>query len=426
MRVEQVALPLLRQVSRRPRLAPLLDRLLQPFNPFDPTLSADPYPIYDRLRERGPIVLHRGLNNWVISSFTLCETVLRSAVSVDRGDLFDVVRPWSKLNTEDRATFASSMLLVDPPDHTRLRRLVSRAFTPRTIERIEPRIAEIAADLVERARRDDITDLFTSVFAPLPIYVIGELLGIPEDDWPRLKAWSDEFAKIIDPIDAFEPREMSATMTALRAAVDEWIELRTAQPGEDLLSQLIQAEDEGGRLSRIELQAMIALLMAAGHETTSGLLGNAVVALANRPDLRDRLADDPTVAAAAVEEFLRFDSPVQNTDRIAVDDLELDGQRVKAGQMMLLSLGAANRDPEQFEHAATLDFDRVDNRSLAFGHGIHHCLGAALARQEARLVLPMVCRELRDHRVDLDHVVWKRSMTLRGPIALPMVRASSL
>ena len=420
VRVEQVALPVLRQINRRPRLAPLLDRVMRPFNPFSPTLSADPYPAYERLRESGPIVFHRALGNWIVSSYELCETVLRSPASVDRGDLFDVVSPWSKLDAGDRETFTSSMLLVDPPDHTRLRKLVSRAFTPRTVERIEPRISEIADDLIGRVRGERSVDLVTSVFAPLPIFVIGELLGIPERDWSRLAAWSAEFAKVIDPIDAFQPAELSAAIAEMKVALDEWIDLRTAEPGEDLLSQLLRAEDEGGRLSRRELQSMIALLMTAGHETTTGLLGNAVVALASRPDLRDRLAEDPATAVPAVEEFLRFDSPVQNTDRLATEALDLGGHRVKPGHMMLLAIGAANRDPEQFDRPDELDFDRPNNRALSFGHGIHHCVGAALARQEARIVLPMVCRELRDHQVDLDAIVWKRSMTLRGPIKLPV------
>ena len=422
MRAEQIALPILRQISRRPRLASLLDLALRPYNPFSPAVRTDPYPGYERLRARGPIVFQRSLNNWLVSSYELCEAVFRSPVSVDRGDLFDLVSPWSKLSPADRATFTTSMLLVDPPDHTRLRKLVSRAFTPRTIEGIEPRVTEIAEGLVEAVRHDRRVDLNESVFAPLPIYVIGELLGIPEGDWPRLKAWSDEVAKVIDPIDAFRPDEMHVAIAEMTAALDGWIDLRTADPGEDLLSQLLRAEEDGARLSRTELHSMIALLMTAGHETTSGLLGNAVMALSDRPDLRERLAEDPDVASAAVEEFLRFDSPVQNTDRIALEDLDLGGHRVKRGQTMFLALGAANRDPEQFNLPDRLDFDRPNNRSLSFGHGIHHCIGAALARQEARIVLPMVCRAFPTHTVVRERVEWKRSMTLRGPIALPISR----
>lgn len=422
MRVEQVALPVLRQINRRPRIAPVLDTLMKPWNSFSPQLNVDPYPAYEVLRAKGPIVWHRLFNTWLVSSFDLCETALRSPVSVDRGNLFDVVPPWSRLDQTDRDTFTKSLLLVDPPDHTRLRRLVSRAFTPRTVERIEPRVAEIANELVDKVRHDRSVDLFESVFAPLPIYVIGELLGIPEEDWPRLRAWSDEFAKVIDPIDAFDPQEMGNALTEMRAALDGWINLRAKDPGDDLLSQLLAAEDEGGRLSRPELQSMIALLMTAGHETTSGLLGNAVVALADRPDLRDRLAHDPAVAGPAVEEFLRFDSPVQNTDRIATTDFELGGVKVKQGQTMLLAIGAANRDPEQFDQPNRLDFDRPDNRSLSFGHGIHHCVGAALARLEARTVLPLVCEAFPDHRVQHTALKWKRSMTLRGPIVLPIAK----
>jgi cytochrome P450 len=424
MRVEQVALPVLRKVNRSPRLAPILDTVLKPWNPFSPAINVDPYPAYERLRAKGDVVWHRVLNNWLVTSFDGCETVFRSPVSVDRGDLFAVVPPWSKLADVDRDTFTTSMLLVDPPDHTRLRRLVSRAFTPRTVERLEPRIAEITDDLIGKVRHDPTVDLFSAVFAPLPIYVIGELLGVPEADWGRLKAWSDEYAKVIDPINAFDPAEMSVAMREMKVALDGWIDVRTEEPGDDLLSKLIQAEDDegGAKLSRAELQSMIALLMTAGHETTSGLLGNSVVALATRPDLRDRLVDDPAVAPAAVEELIRFDSPVQNTDRVLTETIELDGKTIKAGQIAMLALGAANRDPRVFEHPDQLDFDRVGNKSLSFGHGIHHCVGAALARVEARIVLPAVCAAFPDHRVDASGVRWKSSMTLRGPIHLPIVR----
>ena len=424
MRSEQVALPVLRFLNRRPRLAPVLDRLLAPYNPFDPQLDVDPYPTYERLRERGPIWWHGRMHTWVVTSYERCEEVLRSPVaSVDRGDLFDVVRPWSQLEPEHRATFTSSILLTDPPDHTRLRKLVSRAFTPRTVERLEPRIAEIAEELVTKAAASDEVDLFEAVYAPLPIYVIGELLGIPEHDWPRLKGWSDELAKVIDPVNAFDPAEMGRANAELFDALDDWIALRTAEPGDDLLSALLQvAVDDGSRLSREELRAMIAILMTAGHETTSGLLGNATVALEDHPDVRRRLAEDPDAAAPAVEELLRFDSPVQNTDRIALEPMEVGGQQVKAGQWLLLAIGAANRDPARFDRPDELDIDRPDQRPLSFGHGIHHCLGAALARREAAIVLPLVCRELPDHRVDVDRVEWKRSMTLRGPIRLPVVR----
>ncbi|QXC60777.1 cytochrome P450 [Aquihabitans sp. G128] len=424
MRVEQVALPVLRWVNGKPRLAPALDRLLQPFNPFSRTLNVDPYPAYERLRAEGPMVFHRGLNTWLVTSHELCEEVLRSPASVDRGDLFDVVSPWSKLSPTERATFTRSLLLVDPPDHTRLRKLVSRAFTPRTVERIEPRIREIAEGLVAKAALEDRVDLFAAVFAPLPIYVIGELLGIPEDDWDRLKGWSDELAKVIDPVDAFVPAEMARAVAELDEALDGWIAVRRAALGDDLLSKLLEAEsdDGGGRLDRAELRSMVAILMTAGHETTSGLLGNAVVALDGRPDLRERLASDADVAGPAVEELLRFDSPVQNTDRMVQEPMTVGGCEVKPGQQITMLIGAANRDPQRFDRPAELDFDRPDNRPLSFGHGIHHCIGAALARQEAKTVLPLLYRELPAHRVDVSGVRWKRSMTLRGPVRLPVQR----
>ena len=423
MRVEQVALPVLRWVNSKPRLQPVLDRGLKPYNLFSPTLNVDPYPAYERLRAEGPIVPLKALNAWLVTSYDLCEAVLRAPVSVDRGDLFDVVSPWSKLAPQTRGMFTRSLLLQDPPDHTRLRRLVSRAFTPRTVEQMAPRVAEIAERLVAEAAAQDQVDLFEAVFAPLPIFVIGELLGIPERDWPKLKAWSDEFAKVIDPIDAFDPAVMDRMMGELSEAFDGWVAERTAHPGDDLLSKLIEvADEEDGRLSGDELRSMVTLLMVAGHETTSGLLGNAVVALDRRPALRARLAEDPDVVTNAVEELLRYDSPVQNTDRILTEPLELGGRTLKAGVTVTTLIGAANRDPDRFHRPHSIDFDRPDARPLSFGHGIHHCLGAALARLEARTVLPLIYRELPTHRVDHANLRWKRSMTLRGPIHLPVTR----
>lgn len=420
MRVEQVVLPALRRAAASPLGQRVLDGALRPLNLFSPRYSRDPYPTYEAVRHLGPIWHHRGMNAWMVTSAALAEEVLRSPdVTVDRRALMDVVRPWSQLTDDRRTVFTKSILLSDPPAHTRMRSLVSRAFTPRAVARIEPRVATMAASMVADFVAAGGGDLATDLFAPLPIYVIGELLGIPDSDWPHLKQWSDEIAKFIDPVESFDPATMSSTIDAVRSAIDTWVDHRTAHPGDDLLTALIQAEDAGDRLSRTELHSMVTLLMVAGHETTSGFLGNAVVALSQHADQRRLLAQSPDVVPNAVEELLRFDSPVQNTDRIAVRDMRVGGCEVRKGQTMAILLGAANRDPARYDRPNRLLLNRPDPRPLSFGHGIHHCVGAALARMEGRVVLAALSPVLETLEIDHDATVWKRSMTLRGPTRLP-------
>lgn len=416
---QQVALTLLRAANRRPWASGLVERAMAPADFFSRDWARDPYSIYRRVSTEGPMVKHRALDAWMLSSYEACEEVLRSPASVERAELFDEVEPWRSMPDTDRTMFTRSLLFIDPPDHTRLRRLVSRSFTPRRVAQLEPRVSEICTRLLDRIDSGDEVDLVAELFAPLPIYVIGELLGVPERDWPALAKVSEVFARFIDPIDAFDLAEMSSAIEDFRDLLGSWVAERRADPGDDLLSGLLEVADDGDTLSAEELEAMVGLLMTAGHETTTGLLGNAVIALRFEPDARERLASEPEVVGPAVEELLRFDSPVQNTDRIAVEDMEICGRSVRAGEAILVMIGAANRDPERFDRPDRLLIDRPDPRSLSFGHGIHHCVGAALARLEASVVLPALYQRHPTVSVEMDRVRWKRSMTLRGPLELP-------
>ncbi len=213
---------------------------------------------------------------------------------------------------------------------------------------------------------------------------------------------------------------MEMAVRDFRALLDRQIADHVEHPRDDMLSRLLEAEEDGDRLSRDELESMIALLMVAGHETTAGLLGNSLLALHRNPTAKDQLIEEPAIAENAVEELLRYDSPVQGTDRVATADIELAGHRIRGGTMMGVFLGAANRDPRRYDRPDQLILDRPQPRPLSFGHGIHHCLGAALARLEARIALPLFLQTYPDYRVDEDRLEWKRSITLRGPSHLPV------
>ncbi|MEM7326867.1 MAG: cytochrome P450 [Actinomycetota bacterium] len=426
----QYVIPTLRVMARRDWTSRLLTRSLAPFNPLDPRRYTDPYELYEELRASGPLFHHHRLDGWITSGFAESEAVLRADVSVDRNAILDVVSPYKNMDPASLDLFKSLLLTVDPPRHTRLRGLVSRAFTPRAVARMEPRVAEVASELLDAlpatanrsgARRPNQVDLSAGFASQLPIYVIGELLGLPRDQRARLKELSDIVAHFVDPLTGFDAMEMDLALEELQEIFDVEIERRRRKPSDDILSVLVSAAEDGDRLTNTELHSMILLLMAAGHETTTGLIGNALFWLDRNLDARGQLVDEPDLMANAVEEFLRFDSPVQATDRLALTDIAIDGHRIREGSVITVLLGAANRDPRKFDRPNELLVDREAPRSLSFGHGVHHCVGAALARMEARVGLAALLDRYPDYRVVHDEVRWKRSITLRGPTALPAV-----
>ena len=396
------------------------DRLIRPWNPFSPRRYADPYPLYEDLRSHGAVSYQWSIQGWNVVGYEECEEVLRSSdVSVDRTEVMDVITPYTKTDPETVALFTRTMLMIDPPDHGRLRSLVNRAFTPRAVAALEPSIEKIVRDLLHDVGEHREVDLQTAFCDRVPIYAISDMLGIPRSERERLKLISDEIVKFVDPISGFDPYDMEAAVRDFRTLLGDLIAEREAQPQDDMLSRLLEAEDDGDRLSRPELESMVALLLVAGHETTAGLLGNSLLALQRHPEARAQLAEEPEIAENAVEELIRYDSPVQGTDRVATADFELAGHQIKAGQMIGVFLGAANRDPRRYDRPDRLQLDRHQPRPLSFGHGIHHCLGAALARLEAKVALPLFLQTFPDHRIDEERMEWKRSITLRGPSSLP-------
>jgi hypothetical protein len=402
----------------------LFDPLFGKHNPLHPDFRADPYPHYHRLRREAPVYRHPLFGVWYLSRYDDVLGVLRDpTVSVRRMETkaFQRVFPFQSLGPDMVEVLRSNLLMLDPPDHTRIRNLVNKAFTPRMVERLGPRIRGIVDDLLDAAADAGEIELVRDFASPLPVIVIAEMLGVPVEDRERFKRWSDDMALLLDPISAPEGLPaMRQAFVEFGEYLDAVVEDRRRSPRDDLLSGLVAAEEAGDRLSPVELGSLAGLILAAGHETTTNLIGNAVVALLRNPGERKRLRDDPGLLESAVEEFLRYDSPVQATDRILTRELEIAGRRIPSGEAVVLLLAAANRDPARFPDPDRLDLARPDNRHLAFGQGVHFCLGAHLARVEAQLALGGLLRRFPDLDGDPATVEWRPSMTLRGPVALPL------
>jgi pimeloyl-[acyl-carrier protein] synthase len=406
-------------------------------NPFaNPALLADPYPFYAMLRASSPVLKvpipvpdYSGPGVAVLTRFADIESALRDErFSVDRRKA-DVLRlmPADALNNllEGPDAFVS-MLTQDPPDHTRVRGLVSKAFTPRRVEeRLRPRIEALVTELLDDAEAKGGMDVLRDFGEPLPAIVIAELLGVPVEDRARFKAWSRDLigqgpARVTDP-DAQE--KASATIRAFMDYMRGIIAERRRAPGDDLISGMIAAQEERDALSDQELLSTSLLILIAGHETTTNLIGNGTFALLRHPEQLAKLQADPTLLDDAVEELLRYDSPVQGTIRVVTEDLEVGGVPLEQGCLAVCLLGAGNRDPEVYEAPDTLDVTRTGMRHLSFGFGTHFCLGAGLARLEARTAFRELVGRFPALALDIDpaDVTHRPNPILRGLESLPVL-----
>ncbi len=382
-----------------------------------PGIAADPYPAYARWRAERPVARPRE-RLYVLSRFADCDAVLADPAfgRATDGD-GRPVRGLGPARREDGLA-ARSMLALNPPDHTRLRRLVSRAFTPARVRELTPRVEALTAELLEDAANGTggRFDLIAGLALPLPVAVISELLGIPAADRPRLVAWSDALARSLDPPFLIPEEERGRQ----RAARDEFaaylrglLPSRRRSPGGDLISALIGVHDAGGPLTEDELVGLCMLLLIAGHETTRSLIGAAVLALLRHPAELAALAARPSLVGQAVEEALRYDPPVQMISRFALRSTEIAGTTVAAGSFTLLLLGAANRDEALCADAERFSVTRDGQRNLSFGHGIHFCLGAPLARLEAATALRQLLPLLPRLRI-AGEPQWRPNTVLRG------------
>ncbi|MBM4067439.1 MAG: cytochrome P450 [Planctomycetes bacterium] len=386
---------------------------------FNAAMLDDPYPSYQRLRSEDPVHWEAAANRWVLTRYADVACVLRSPLaSSQRVQALERFVPAAyRPLLEFRK---NSMISNDAPRHNRLRMLVNKAFTARAVEAMTDNIQRLVDGFLDTAQSRGRFDVIADLAYPLPVTVIAEMLGVPADDRDQFKGWSDELVILAGAAGspaALRPddyRRIASSQQQLTDYLKNIVAQRRMQPGSDLLSALAQAEESGDRLSEDELYANAILILVAGHETTTNLIGNGMLALLRHPDQLERLRNDPALIPTAVEELLRYDSPVQFTTRVLKDDLEVNGKTLKRGQIALLLLGAANRDPAQFPEPDRLDVGRSDNKHLAFGLGSHFCLGAQLARLEARIAFETMLRRLPDLRLGEVTPRFRDHYNLRG------------
>lgn len=392
------------------------------FNPFDPAFRAQPHPFYDRLRAEEPVHVSP-FGMVVLSRYDDVLTVLRSNdysrdVEANAAESTDPVRRALRERRRSRLAegrTAKTILNLDPPDHTRLRRLVSLAFTPSAIERLRPRIAELVDRALDRAQEQGGTELVDELAFPVPFQVISDLLDMPTARSEELRAWSQVLTAALEPTATeHDADQADAAGRDMGTYVADVIEHRRRHLGDDLLSSLIQVEEAGDRLSAAELLSFVVLLYVAGHETTVNLIGNGVLALLRNPEQLARWREDPSLDANAVDELLRFDGPVQLTVRIPIVPVRIGGIDVAPGTTVMPLLGAANHDPAVFDDPHRLWLDRPNaGRHLAFAAGIHYCLGSSLARLEASVAIGRLIR--RFERIELvEEPRWRDRLTIRG------------
>jgi len=393
------------------------------FNPMNAELRSDPYPFYARLRSKDPFHRCRAADGWVLSRYEDVLSVLRDpSYSADERNyrrFSSFVRRLRNAGLRDPyADDRGSMLRLDPPDHTRLRGLVAKAFTPRAVERMRARIDAILKELLDSRPARGPMELVTELAAPLPVRVIAEMLGIPPEDHERFRSWSNEVVRSLGDGKLEDRRAAQRAGEELERYLEAIIAARRAAPREDLISALVAAEEAGDRLKRNELLSTLTLLLVAGNETTTNLISNATLALLRNPDQLEILRRAPEKVPGAIDELLRYDSPVQMTSRVACSDRELAGHRIQRGQQVILLLASANRDPDAFTDPDRLDVTRSDVRHVAFSHGIHFCLGAQLARLEAGLALEALISRFPSFKLLPQDIPWGSNTILRGPRAL--------
>ena len=387
------------------------------YNPFSDKVTQDPYPAYAELRERSPVHHSRLMDAIVLSRYADIDRILRDHARFSvNPDLRTSRKARYKPTPEER-----SILFIDPPDHTRLRSLVNKAFTRSAINALEPRIREIMGALLDGIREPDGFDLMQTVAIPLPVIVIAEMLGIPHEDRAQFRVWSDRRARLLEPMLTRSERKTAAEASKqLSQYFLSIIKSRQGEPRDDILTRLVQAEEQGDTLSETEMLNMLRLLLIAGNETTTNLIGNGMLALLRHPDQLQALRDDPGLIPAAVDELLRYDSPVQMTLRCAVEDCDIDGMAVRAGQDVILLGGSANRDADAFQNPDQLDFNRQKQDHISFGRGIHYCLGAGLAHMEGRIAFEILLERFDSLRLLTEHPAFRYSIVLRGLTSLPV------
>ncbi len=393
-----------------------------------PEFFADPYPVLHQLRAEAPVYWSDVLKSWVLTRYSDVTSTLRDPKLYSNAGrmtlLMDQLPPAQREQMEPfKRHFAYGLLHADPPDHTRLRGLVNKAFTTRAVENMRLQVRAIVEDLLDAVAPLGQMDVIRDLAYPLPALVITAVLELPAKDIDQFKHWSDDMMMVFasgraEPDTAIRGQE---SLLAMRAYFEQVLADRRRHLGDDLLSRLIAAEDQGSMLTAAELVSTVITLLIAGHETTTNLIGSALLALLRNPDQLEQLRRDPTLMPAAIEEALRYESPLFRLWRVATHDTELGDQRIRKGDLVSQMIGAANHDPHYFPDPDRFDISRQGTRQIAFGYGIHFCVGAPLARLEAPIALTAVLRRFPQLRLTGDVAEWKEDITMRGLKTLPVV-----
>jgi cytochrome P450 len=400
------------------------------FDLGNPATNANPFPEFARLRAEDPVHWSPAMKAWIVTRYADVRQVALNnrQISADR------LTPFFKTNPEYLRGSIDSlvrylnhwMVFRDPPDHTRLRRLFNKAFTPTAVENLRPNIEDIVAHLIDemqaKARRGDAVDYIADFAYPLPASVIMDLLGVPRADLAIVKLWSDDIALFIGTAQVAGNKYLRAEAgaKAMSAYFRDLVEARTREPAGDMISKLVLARDENDALSTDEIIGTAILLLFAGHETTTNLIGNGFLHSMKHRDQWQRLVADPSLAASAVEEYLRYDGPSGALARVAAADLEMAGKTIREGQRVFAFMNSANRDPEAIDDPERFDIGRTQNPHLTFGHGIHFCLGAPLARLEAQIAAQRLAERLPAIVLSGAEPEWHDSLILRGVKSLPV------
>ena len=400
------------------------------FDLGNPATNANPFPEFARLRAEEPVHWSPAMKAWIVTRYADVKQVSlnNKQISADRLMPFFKTNPEYQKGTIDSLVryLTHWMVFRDPPDHTRLRRLFNKAFTPTAVENLRPNVEDIVALLIDgmeaKAKRDEPVDYIADFAYPLPASVIMDLLGVPRAELEVVKVWSDEIALFIGTAQVAGNKYLRAESgaKAMSAYFRTLVEDRTREPRADMISQLVLARDDRDALTTDEIIGTCILLLFAGHETTSNLIGNGFLYSMKNRDQWERLVADPALAATAVEEFLRYDGPSGALARVAAADVEMGGKTIREGQRVFAFMNSANRDPEAFEDAERFDIGRAQNPHLTFGHGIHFCLGAPLARLEAQIAAVRLSERLARISLSGGEPDWHDSLILRGVKSLPV------
>jgi pimeloyl-[acyl-carrier protein] synthase len=397
------------------------------FNPFLPEFQVNPYPTYHRFRLQDPIHRIHGFQGdaWFVTRYADVKAILndprfrvddlpkrieqKSCYLKDRGDFNTLTQ-----------TIGKWLFFLEPPDHIKLRELVSKAFSPKEIERMRPQIQEIVDESIGSMGNAGVVDIISELACPLPATVTAKMLGVPTQERSQLTQWAHDLFRVFDqPISLEGYEHLERVASEFKEYFRTLISEREKKPKADLLSNLIAARDRKNWLSNDELLAFCSMLFSVGQETTENFIGNSMLALLRHPDQMAKLRRESTIAKSAIEELLRYDSPVQLIARLVTEDVEMGGKTMRVGDRVHLCLGAANRDPAQFTNPDRLDLNRSQNGHLPFGSGIHYCLGAALARLQGQIAIETLLRRFPDLTLSTDKLEWRKNIVLRGLKALP-------